>query len=60
MKQVAAVIISSIWAFGFTYGALWLINKFTPVRVEKSDETNGLDSSLLGEVAYIDEETDAL
>jgi len=61
MKQVVAVIISSIWAFGFTYGMLWLINKFTPVRVDETSETNGLDSSLHGEQAYIDEEgTDAL
>jgi len=56
-KQIAAVVISSIWAFGFTYGMLWLINKFTPVRVAESAETNGLDSSLHEEQAYIDEDS---
>lgn len=55
-KQVAAVVISSIWAFGFTYGMLWIINKFTPVRVSEVHELNGLDASLHEEQAYIDEE----
>src|SRR5438067_7847106 len=30
-KQIEAVVLSSIWAFGFTYVMLWLINKITPV-----------------------------
>lgn len=60
-KQIVAVIVSSIWAFGFTYGMLWLINKFTPVKVEDANEREGLDSSLHGETAYIDgEEIDAI
>ena len=53
LKQVAAVVLSSMWAFGFTWGMLWLINKFTPVRVSDSDEESGLDESLHGEEAYI-------
>ena len=56
MKQVAATLFSSVWAFGFTYGMLWLINKVTPVRVEEGSEGIGLDSALHGETAYIDEE----
>ncbi len=51
-KQCAAVAISSVWAFGFTYGMLWIINKITPVRVEQSAEEVGLDAELHGEVAY--------
>lgn len=55
-KQVAAVVISSVWAFGFTYGMLWVIDRITPVRVLESDESEGLDSSLHGETAYLDEQ----
>jgi len=56
LKQVAATVISSIWAFGFTYAMLWLINKITPVRVEDRFEGMGLDEAIHGEKAYIDEE----
>ncbi|MBI5647191.1 MAG: ammonium transporter [Ignavibacteriae bacterium] len=55
LKQLAAVAISSVWAFAFTYGMLWLINKVTPVRVESGDETSGLDESLHGEIAYLED-----
>lgn len=51
--QLMAVAISSVWAFGFTYGMLWVINKFTPVRVEEAHEQVGLDEALHGEAAYI-------
>src|SRR5262249_43976927 len=30
--QLAAAVGSSIWAFGFTLGMLWLIDRVTPVR----------------------------
>ncbi len=50
-NQIFAVVFSSIWAFGLTYGMLWLINKVTPVRVSESDEAV-LDESLHGEIAY--------
>jgi Amt family ammonium transporter len=52
LVELAAVAISSIWAFGFTLGMLWLIDKITPVKVEAAHETEGLDSALHGEVAY--------
>jgi Amt family ammonium transporter len=54
--QAAAVIISSIWAFGFTYGMLWLIDKITPVKVETAEQQGGLDEFLHGEQAYIGDE----
>ena len=54
--QAAAVIISSIWAFSFTYGMLWLIDKITPVKVETAEHQRGLDEFLHGEQAYIEDE----
>ena len=53
-KQCAAVLFSSAWAFIFTLVMLWLINRFTPVRVTESHEQVGLDEALHGEAAYID------
>jgi ammonium transporter, Amt family len=50
--QAFAVIVSSIWAFGFSYAMLWVIDKFTPVRVTEGDELTGLDESEHGEMAY--------
>src|SRR5580692_9118470 len=32
-KQLAAIVLSSVWAFAFTYGMLWLIDRVTPVKV---------------------------
>ena len=52
--QCIAVIISSIWAFLFTYGMLWLINVVTPVKVTKETEELGLDAGLHGETAYVE------
>nr|WP_285609750.1 ammonium transporter [Geothrix edaphica] len=51
-KQMAAVAISSVWAFGFTYGMLWIIDRITPVRVGATAEEKGLDTELHGEEAY--------
>jgi len=51
-KQVATVVGSSIYAFGFTYGMLWIINKFTEVRTSEDEEQRGLDDVLHGESAY--------
>jgi len=51
-KQCAAVVISSIWAFAFTYGMLWIIDRITPVRVPLTAEEKGLDEGLHGEEAY--------
>jgi len=51
-KQCAAVAISSVWAFAFTYGMLWVIDRITPVRVGVMAEEKGLDTELHGEEAY--------
>ena len=51
LKQLVAIVVSSIYAFGFTYGMLWAINFITPVRTS-ADEQDTLDASLHGEVAY--------
>ena len=53
LKQVVAVLASSVWAFGFTYGMLWLIDRVTPVRVGEQVEVTGLDAGLHGEEAYV-------
>jgi Amt family ammonium transporter len=52
MKEIAAVLISSIYAFVFTYLMLTIINYITPVKVNSEDEDSGLDASLHGERAY--------
>jgi Amt family ammonium transporter len=53
--QLGAVLFSSVWAFVFTLGMLWAINKFTPVHVEDETEKSGLDEGLHGERAYLEE-----
>ena len=53
--QLIAVVISSVWAFSFTYGMLWLIDKITPVKVETAQQQSGLDEFLHGEQAYIED-----
>jgi len=52
LKEFTAVLITSVYAFAMSYGMLWVINKFTPVKVSKQDEENGLDDALHGENAY--------
>jgi Amt family ammonium transporter len=51
-KQVATVVGSSIYAFGFTYVMLWIINKITKVKTSEGEEERGLDDVLHGESAY--------
>jgi Amt family ammonium transporter len=50
--QVVTVFASSIYAFGFTYAMLKIINMFTRVRTSVDEEEKGLDASLHGESAY--------
>ena len=52
-KEVVAIAFSSIWAFVFTYGMLWLIDRFTTVKVDPAAEEGGLDAALHGETAYL-------
>ena len=54
LVELAAVAISSAWAFVFTYGMLWLIDRITPVKVQGADEVEGLDRALHGETAYLE------
>ncbi len=53
-KETIAVVAAAVYAFGFTYLMLVIINYITPVRVSKEDELAGLDSAQLGEKAYDD------
>ncbi len=50
--EILSVVIAVVWAFGFSYVALKVIDRFTPVRVSSNDEVKGLDSTLHGEEAY--------
>ncbi|MBI5404020.1 MAG: ammonium transporter [Ignavibacteriae bacterium] len=54
IKQVVAILISSVYAFGFTWIMLKLINFVTPVSLTKEEEEIGLDEILHGETAYTD------
>jgi Amt family ammonium transporter len=56
LKQVAAVVFSSVWAFVFTYAMLRIIDMFTTVKVDEMSEEIGLDESIHGEHAYEREE----
>ena len=50
-KQLAAIVISSVYAFGFTFLMLFLINKITRVVTTEKEEAE-LDNSTHGESAY--------
>jgi Amt family ammonium transporter len=50
--QLLAILISTVWAFAFTYGMLWLIDRVTAVKVDEAGEAAGLDELLHGEAAY--------
>src|SRR4029077_21232607 len=52
VKQLAAVLFSSLWAFGFTYAMLRIIDAFTAVKDSEQNEEVGLDEALHGEQAY--------
>ena len=52
VAEVGAVVLASVWAFTFTYGMLWLIDRVVTVRVSNETEEIGLDSGLHGEEAY--------
>ena len=53
VRQCVAAIGSSVWAFSFTLGMLWLIDRVTPVRVSDEVEESGLDFGLHHEEAYV-------
>lgn len=53
--QAFGLIIVCTWGFLLTWGVLWLIRKFIPVRVSKDEELIGLDVSIHGVPAYSQE-----
>jgi Amt family ammonium transporter len=53
LVEITSVFIVAIYAFAFTYGVLYFIDKFTPVKVRATDEMNGLDECQHGEKAYL-------
>jgi len=53
-KECAAVLLSSVYAFVFTYAMLWIIDRITPVKVSEGTEHIGLDEGLHGEQAYLE------
>jgi Amt family ammonium transporter len=54
LKQLGAGLFSTAWAFVFTFGMLWLIDRVTVVRVEDAHEEVGLDEAIHGETAYLE------
>ncbi|OGS07554.1 MAG: ammonium transporter [Elusimicrobia bacterium RIFOXYA12_FULL_51_18] len=52
-KQVAAVFCTALYAFLFSYAALYVINIFTPVKTAEKEEETGLDEAQHGETAYL-------
>ena len=43
--QALGVGVAGAWAFGVTYGLLWLLNRYMPLRVTPEDEHIGLNVS---------------
>jgi len=52
LAEAGAVALAIVWALGFTFAMLWLIDRITPVRVDEAVEV-GLDEALHGEQAYV-------
>lgn len=50
-KEVLAMVFASAYAFVFTYGMLFLINKFVKVKVSDEEEELGIDMAFHGESA---------
>ncbi|MBN2797072.1 MAG: ammonium transporter [Clostridia bacterium] len=51
--ETGAVVVAGAYAFMISYAMLWIIDKFTPVRVNEEEQTTGLDETLHGENAYL-------
>ncbi|WP_198931828.1 ammonium transporter [Labilibacter marinus] len=51
VKELVAILVSSVYAFGFTWVMLVVINKITPVKVSAEEEEMGLDEAMHGEIA---------
>ena len=51
--EVAAVVIAAAYAFVISYGMLYIIDKFTPVRIDAKEQLTGVDAAVHGETAYL-------
>ena len=54
LVQLAAVVITSVFAFGMTWGILKVLDVFGTLRVTDDVQEMGLDTILHGEAAYTD------
>lgn len=52
LKELISVTVAAVYAFGFTYLMLVLINLISPVKATEEDEEAGIDMALHGEKAY--------
>ncbi|MDX2084001.1 MAG: ammonium transporter [Candidatus Melainabacteria bacterium] len=50
--QVVSVVVAWVYAFGVTYGLVWLLNRFRRFTVQAAEEEVGLDISQHGEEAF--------
>jgi len=50
--ELIAVTLVGLYCFVFSYVALIIINKITPVKVTEAEEMTGLDDTFHGEIAY--------
>jgi Amt family ammonium transporter len=53
MMETLSVLIVAVYAFVFSYVALWAINFVTPVKASAEEEEAGLDEAVHGEKAYV-------
>ena len=51
-SQALAVLVTCAWSGAVTAGSLWLISRFTALRVDAEGETDGLDLALHDERGY--------
>jgi len=54
LAEAGAVVLAIVWALGFTFAMLWVIDRITPVRVGEAEQGMGLDEALHGEQAYVE------
>lgn len=52
-KELVAVLFAATYAFVISYTMLFLINKFTPVRIDSKEQLTGVDEIMHGENAYL-------
>jgi len=50
-KQLLLIVCAASWAFGVSYGLMWILSKTMDVRVSDKDEAKGLDMSVHAEEA---------